>query len=156
MGLFLSFPQLFNGASQRTVMLGSACKHHRKSIINSVRDWFLPMGWVSVWGSHCLVIPLSLLYLCPYTYCRWMHFGLKILWVGCFSYPSTGSPAWLQEMATSGSIFITARSLALIDTLGPSSNSRSPACPKDYLHPRLLTSLLFPLLSLHLPPPLPS
>ena len=27
------------------------------SFINSVRDWFLPMGWVSSWASHLLAIP---------------------------------------------------------------------------------------------------
>ena len=38
------------------------CKHNRVSLIVSgigscLRDWFLPMGWVSSWASHSLAIP---------------------------------------------------------------------------------------------------
>jgi hypothetical protein len=36
---------------------------------------------------------------------------LKVLRVNCCSFPSTGSPAWLQEGATSGSISPTAETL---------------------------------------------
>jgi hypothetical protein len=30
----------------------------KKSIMNRVRDWWLPMGWVSSWAGYWLVIPL--------------------------------------------------------------------------------------------------
>jgi hypothetical protein len=43
---------LLGGASHRTVMLGS-CLQTKQSIIN----WFLPMGWVLIWGNHWLAIP---------------------------------------------------------------------------------------------------
>jgi hypothetical protein len=33
------------------------------------------------------------------------HFGLKVLRVGCCPYPSSRSPAWLQEVANAGSIY---------------------------------------------------
>lgn len=61
------------------------CKHN--SIINSVRDWFVPMGWVSIWGSHLLVIPaVSALSLIPTYLVGGTHFVWKILWVGNCSY----------------------------------------------------------------------
>ena len=27
------------------------------NIITSVRDWCLPMGWISKWAGHCSTIP---------------------------------------------------------------------------------------------------
>jgi hypothetical protein len=55
-GLCICFSQLLGGASQRTVMLVS-CLQAKQSTINSFRDWFLLVGWVSNWASHCLAIP---------------------------------------------------------------------------------------------------
>ena len=55
-GLCICCSQLLGGVSQRTVMLGS-CLQAQQSIINSVRDWCLPMGWVSSWAGHWLAIP---------------------------------------------------------------------------------------------------
>ena len=63
--------------------------------------------------------PQSLLYF-PCTPCSRTHLGSKVLWAGCCPYPSTGSPAWRQEVATSGSLCPTARSLNLIVSLATS------------------------------------
>lgn len=41
------------------------------------------------------------------------QFGSKVLWVDFCLYASTGSPAWLEEVVTSGSIILPARSLSL-------------------------------------------
>jgi hypothetical protein len=65
------------------------------------------------------------------------HFRLKALWVSYCLYPSTGSPAWLEEVAASGSI----------GTLGPpqppsqvSGTSRdAPPTPVSSFSPALLT-----------------
>ena len=57
------------------------------------------------------LFPQSLLHLFPALLVGRTHFGSKVLWVGCCSYPCTISPAWLQEVATSGSILPTARNL---------------------------------------------
>jgi hypothetical protein len=38
-------------ASKRTEMLGS-CLQASQSIINNVKDWCLPMGWVSNWAGY--------------------------------------------------------------------------------------------------------
>lgn len=38
---------------------GSLCQvpvYKHNSIISSIQDWFLPMGWFSIWGSHWLDI----------------------------------------------------------------------------------------------------
>jgi hypothetical protein len=40
------------------------------------------------------------------------YFGLKVLWAGWYPYPSTYSPAWLLEVATSGSISPSGKSLS--------------------------------------------
>ena len=76
------------------------------------------MRWVSIWASHWLVIPsvsaLSLSHLAGRTPFVW-----KALQVFPRPYPSIGSPAWLQEVATSGSISPTARSLSKSHLLGP-------------------------------------
>lgn len=45
-------------ASQKTVLLGSCLQVTSKSIINSVKEYFLPMRWFSIWGCHWLVISL--------------------------------------------------------------------------------------------------
>jgi hypothetical protein len=37
--------------------------------------------------------------------------------MGCCPYPSTGSPAWLQEVVSSGSTFSIARIFTLIGTM---------------------------------------
>jgi len=68
--------------------------------INSVRDWCLPIGWVSNW----LAIPsVSAPFPCPCLSCRQDKFWLKILLMGwCLSFHWGSS--WLQEVASSGSI----------------------------------------------------
>jgi hypothetical protein len=43
---YICFSQLLGRASQRTLTPGS-CLQASQSIINNVRDWCLPMGWVS-------------------------------------------------------------------------------------------------------------
>jgi hypothetical protein len=45
--LCICFMKLPGSASQRTVMLGS-CLQTYQSIINSARDWCLPIEWVSI------------------------------------------------------------------------------------------------------------
>jgi hypothetical protein len=40
------------------------------------------------------------------------YFRAEALWMGCCPYPSTGSPAWPQEVVTSESTSLTARSLS--------------------------------------------
>lgn len=77
-----------------------------KSIMSSVRDRFLPMGWLSSWTCHCCFIFKSVLLVGR------RNFGLKISWVGWCHYPFTGGSAWLQNMATLGSISHTAGSLS--------------------------------------------
>jgi hypothetical protein len=69
------FHWLLGGASQRTDRLNS-CLQAQKSI-NRVRDWFLPMGWVSIWGSHYWTSPSPLSYLCHCTSCKQRTFWVK-------------------------------------------------------------------------------
>jgi hypothetical protein len=103
-GLCICSGQLLGGTSQ-TLMLGS-CLQAKQSIINSTRDWFF-----CLWDES-EVEPIRLLHLCLCTSYEQDKFWVNVFWVGCYPYPSTGSPAWLQEVATSGSIFSTTRSLS--------------------------------------------
>ena len=94
-----------------------------QNIINSVRDWYLSMGWVSIWAGYWLVIPsVSASYPVPAFLVDRIKFGLKVLWVGWCPYSSPGVPAWLQEVASSGSIspmlWVTAK-VILIDSWAP-------------------------------------
>lgn len=92
------------------------------------------------------------LYLCPIVSAYLIgraHLGSKVLWVHCCLYPFTGSPSWLQDVATSASISPTAKSLSW-------SHSHRPICSPN---PPPLISVLSPLLSISsflpssLPPP---
>jgi hypothetical protein len=53
-GVCICLSWLLGGASQRTL---SSCLYSYQCIINSVRDWCLPTGWVSSWASYWLAIP---------------------------------------------------------------------------------------------------
>ena len=64
------------------------------------------MGWVSSWAGHGLAVPaVSALSPVPAFLVDSINFGLKVLWVGSCLYHSTGAPTWLQEVASSGSIY---------------------------------------------------
>ena len=65
-------------------MLGS-CLQAQQSIINSVRGWFSPLGWVSSWASHSWLFPRSLLHLVDKTAFGWVDIPLPPLEV-LFSY----------------------------------------------------------------------
>jgi hypothetical protein len=80
--------------SHETVMLGS-CLQAQQSITNSVRGCLSHEGWVSSWGSFSLCSIFMPAYLVGRT-----NLGLKVLWVGWCPSPSTGSPAWIQEIET--------------------------------------------------------
>ena len=76
--------------------------------------------------------PQSLLYLCLCTSYK-DTFWIEGLWMGCWPYPYTGSPSWLQEVTISWSIFFTARSLRLRHL------HRHPGysyCPRSLVHTR--------------------
>jgi hypothetical protein len=93
------------------------------------------MGWLWIWGRYRLAIP-SDFYLCPCTSCRQDTFWVKALWVSCCPYPFTGSPAWLQKIATSGFISPTAvisvrvTPLAYLVSLHPRSLTHRRDCPQ--------------------------
>jgi hypothetical protein len=73
-----------------------SCLWAQQSIINSVRDWCLLMGWISSWVSYWLAISsVSAPSPMPEFLIDRINFGLKILWVGWCFYHSTGGPAWL-------------------------------------------------------------
>ena len=74
-------------------------------IISNVRDWRLPMGWDSSWAGYWLAI-LSVSALSPVLplLVDRINLGLKVLWVGWQLYQSNAISAWLQEVASSGSI----------------------------------------------------
>lgn len=82
---------------------------------------------------------------------------LNFLWVVCGPYPSTGDPAWLQKVATSGSIYPTPRLLSY------SHPHRVPgsSCIPDLYHvlgmsPKLSQFLfILPAFSLAFPKPHP-
>ena len=90
LSLCICFSQLLGRVSQKTVMLG-LCLQVQQSIINIVRDWCLPMGWISRWADYWLAIPLvsTLSPICAVLADR-IYSGLKVLWVGWYSYLSTG------------------------------------------------------------------
>jgi hypothetical protein len=86
------------------------------------------MGWVAIWASYWLPVPSdSALCLSLNTLC-W-----RFLWVDCCPYTSMVSPSCLQEVATSRSVSLTARSLNLnhpLRHLGASPHPRSLAHPR--------------------------
>ena len=112
-------------------------------------------------GKSLVGHSLNLLYLCLCTSYK-DTFWIEGLWMGCWPYPYTGSPSWLQEVTISWSIFFTARSLRLRHL------HRHPGysyCPRSLVHTRdslpcpLPFCLLSLLLYLHLithNPPLPT
>jgi hypothetical protein len=51
------FSQLLGEDSKRRVMLDSWLQAYQ-NITDSVRDWCLPIGWVSSWASYLLAIPV--------------------------------------------------------------------------------------------------
>jgi hypothetical protein len=53
--LCISFYCLLGRASRRTVLLGPGLQA-LQSIINNIKDWFLTVELVSVWGSYWLVV----------------------------------------------------------------------------------------------------
>lgn len=65
---------------------------------NSVRDWCL-RGWLLI-GDPPGPAPSPL----PVCLVDRMNFGLEVVWAGWCSHRSTEVPAWLQEVASSGSI----------------------------------------------------
>jgi hypothetical protein len=91
-----------------------------------------------------------------------VHFvGRTCLCVGCCPYPSTGSPAWLQEVATSGSIStllgVSARVTLIVSQEPPPSlvSSLSQRCsPSDFHSLCPLTHTPTPTLPYTCPPSL--
>ena len=91
--------QLLDGAS----LLAPVCKH--SSIINSVRDWCLTMGWVSSWASYWLAVPSVYSLHCACISYRQDKFGVESFEGRLVSLSCHWVPAWLQEVASPGSIF---------------------------------------------------
>jgi hypothetical protein len=91
------------------VCLAPVCESNKESLIVS---WIGVCPWdVSQFGPVIgWVFPQFLFYLCPCTSCRKDKFWVEVFWVGCYSYPSLGSPNWIQKVATSGPLSLTARS----------------------------------------------
>ena len=80
------------------------------------------MVWVSNWDSHWLAIPSFCSILITAHLVHKKHIGLKVFHVDYHPYPSSGSPFWLQEVATSESICMFGTTLnyflSPIDSLG--------------------------------------
>ena len=114
-----SLHQLLGEASQRTVMLGS-CLQAKQRIINSVRDWFLPMGlklgslvWPAIgWPFSVSAPSLSLFHVCPCTSCRQDQFWVKGFVGGLLSLFLYWESCLSTREGHSGSISPTARSLS--------------------------------------------
>ena len=69
------------GASQKATMLES-CLQAYQSIISSVRDWSLPMEWVSSWADYWLdALSVSVPSLDAAFLIDRINVGLKVLWV---------------------------------------------------------------------------
>jgi hypothetical protein len=59
-----------------------SCLQAKWSIINSVRDGWLSMGWASSWASYWLTIPsVTAPSPVPMFLVDRINFGLKVLWV---------------------------------------------------------------------------
>jgi hypothetical protein len=54
--IYITFSLLLGIASQRRIM-PSICLQTKQSINNSVKDWFLTVGFVSIWGIHWFATP---------------------------------------------------------------------------------------------------
>jgi hypothetical protein len=79
--IFLS--QLLGGTSQRTTC---SCLQAQQNIINSVRDWCLPMEWVSSWAGLLVNHSLSLCSIShPCISCRRDTFWVKLFFVNGLS-----------------------------------------------------------------------
>jgi hypothetical protein len=125
MGFCIYFHQLQDEASQKTLMLGSSLQAY-KSIINSVRVWYSPMGWVSSWASHW-PYPQSLFHLYPSTSCRQDKFWIESFVGGFIS----TSLHWKSHLATGSGLFISFispapyRQLLLVSTKVTPKNTRN-------------------------------
>jgi hypothetical protein len=109
------FPLLIDSGSLASVWVSSWVKSLRGQLMldsglqpNRVSLIVSGIGSCSWDGSLGSVIAClfsqSLLQLLPCASCRQDKFGWKVFWVGWCHYSSNGSPAWLQEVATSGCI----------------------------------------------------
>ena len=76
------------------------------------------------------------------------NFGWKVLWVGYHPYPSTGSSAWLQEVASSGSMSLLRQAKLFSIDSWELSQSRSLGLPNDSLLPTTPGSCRFPFILL--------
>jgi hypothetical protein len=140
------FGQLLDRVSQRTVMLG---KHNRVSLIVSDTSSCL---W---YGSQVgLVIgcpfPQSLLHLCPCTSYRQDTFWVEGFMDGLMSISLHWEPAWLQEVAISGSI----SPLRGVSARATPIDSLEPPHPRSLVHPRDAPPLSFSLSLYLIPSPL--
>ena len=80
-GVCICLSQLLGGASQRTAMLDSYCKHNRLSLV--VSGMGAAMGWVSSWAGYWLaILSVSAPFPVPEFLVERINFGSKILWVG--------------------------------------------------------------------------
>lgn len=52
-----------------------------QGIINSIREWCLPMEWVSSWTGYGLAVSVSASSPIPVILVVRIHFGLKVLWM---------------------------------------------------------------------------
>lgn len=94
MGIWICLSQLLGRASQRAAIPG-ACLQAQHSIINTMRYWCLPMGWVSKWAGHWLAFPLV------FASSVFLQFWVKSL-VGGLVFPSFH---WGSCVATAGGFF---------------------------------------------------
>jgi hypothetical protein len=100
-GVCICLHLLPDEASQGTVMLGS-CLQAQQSVINSVRGWRSHMDGSQV-GAVIGFLHLCSIFIPAYLVGK-TNFGLKVFWVDWCHLTTSGSPAWLQEGATSVSI----------------------------------------------------
>jgi len=108
------------------------CKHNKVSVIVS---WIGACLWNGFQFKTDIgwPFPQPLLFVPAHPVGR-THLWSKALWVVCCPYLSTGSPAWLHEVAISGSISPTAKNLSYSSThrwSGTCPHSMSLANPRD-------------------------
>jgi hypothetical protein len=84
------------------------------------------------------------------------HFGSNTLWVSC-PYSSTGSPAWLQEVATQAPYAQLLGVSVIVTSQTPWGllHPRSLACPRDAPHHLQISMISLGPLSLAIPDPIP-
>ena len=67
-----------------------------KYTLSNVRDWILPVGWVSSWAEYSLSNPpFSAPSMCLHFFVERTNLGRKGFWFGLCNKLSTGGPAWL-------------------------------------------------------------